>query len=92
MGHIPPGRAETIRTGVTSDHPSYTDRNNKRYLNLIRNYTHLIAGQFFGHLHTDAFRVMYDENGKFINNLKKYIYSLFSTIFIFKQYNDAKNR
>lgn len=67
MGHIPPGSTETIRSGVTSEHSSYTIRNNKRYLNLIQNYAHLIAGQFFGHLHMDSFRVMYDKQGNLVN-------------------------
>lgn len=34
-----------------------------KYLQTVRRHAKIIAGQFFGHLHADTFRVIYD-NGK----------------------------
>lgn len=65
MGHIPPGSTERIRGGTYTENLSFTDRHNRRYIDLVVKYSHVIAGQFFGHLHTDAFRVINDDNGKF---------------------------
>ena len=35
-----------------------------RYLRLVKRYSSIIQGQFFGHLHSDSFRVVYNEVGK----------------------------
>jgi hypothetical protein len=35
-----------------------------RYLKLVRDYHSVIAGQFFGHFHSDSFRVFYEKMGK----------------------------
>lgn len=32
-----------------------------KYLKMIRRHAKIIAGQFFGHLHADTFRVIYDK-------------------------------
>ncbi|XP_006620745.1 acid sphingomyelinase-like phosphodiesterase 3b isoform X3 [Apis dorsata] len=39
------------------------ERHNAKYLQLIRLYSDIIRGQFFGHWHTDTFRVVYNDNG-----------------------------
>ena len=56
----------------------FQDRFNRKYLSLVQSYSDVIAGQFFGHAHTDSFRVIYDDFGKFVitssYNLLKYEY------------------
>lgn len=37
---------------------------NEKYLQLVRKHHAIILGQFFGHHHTDAFRMFYDSKGK----------------------------
>ncbi|XP_050667503.1 acid sphingomyelinase-like phosphodiesterase 3a isoform X2 [Leptidea sinapis] len=53
VGHAAPG--SDSRYNVLS-----VDANGK-YLRLVRRYARIIAGQFFGHLHVDTFRVIYDK-------------------------------
>ena len=64
IGHMPPGSDER-QFGANSNygHTTYSEKNNARYLSLIRKYSSIIQGQFFGHLHSDSFRIVY-ENGK----------------------------
>ena len=50
VGHAAPG----------SDSGYTVDANNK-YLGLVRRHARIIAGQFFGHLHVDTFRFIYDD-------------------------------
>uniref|UniRef100_A0A3Q2YRM6 Sphingomyelin phosphodiesterase acid like 3B n=1 Tax=Hippocampus comes TaxID=109280 RepID=A0A3Q2YRM6_HIPCM len=57
IGHVPPGMFEKKR-----GKPWYRPRFNERYLELIRKHHAVIKGQFFGHHHTDAFRMFYDAN------------------------------
>ncbi|KAL1395629.1 hypothetical protein pipiens_000314, partial [Culex pipiens pipiens] len=45
-------------------HTSFTEKNNARYLRLVKKYSSIIQGQFFGHLHSDSFRVVYNDIGK----------------------------
>lgn len=56
-----PGTDERLgsppRTGMAARH-------NARYLKLVRKYADIITGQFFGHLHSDTFRVVYNEAGQ----------------------------
>jgi hypothetical protein len=63
IGHMPPGSDERQR-GFPPAHSVYTDYHNKKYLELVRRYADIIVGQFFGHLHSDTFRVIYGERGK----------------------------
>ncbi|XP_072940071.1 cyclic GMP-AMP phosphodiesterase SMPDL3A-like [Epargyreus clarus] len=35
---------------------------NAKYLRMVRRHAKIIAGQFFGHLHADTFRVIYDKD------------------------------
>lgn len=66
MGHIAPGTDERQRADLPPAHASYSDYHNKKYLKIIRKYSNIIVGQFFGHLHSDTFRLVYD-NGKFLS-------------------------
>lgn len=64
MGHVPPGSTERVYGGTYTESLSFTEKYNKRYIDLVVKHSNIIVGQFFGHLHTDAFRVMYDKGGK----------------------------
>lgn len=55
VGHSAPGS--------DSRYPYDTVDANAKYLRMVRRHARIIAGQFFGHLHADTFRVIYD-NGK----------------------------
>uniref|UniRef100_A0AAY4CUQ5 Acid sphingomyelinase-like phosphodiesterase n=2 Tax=Denticeps clupeoides TaxID=299321 RepID=A0AAY4CUQ5_9TELE len=58
IGHIPPGVFEKKRNKAW-----FRPHFNKRYLELIQKHHCVIMGQFFGHHHTDSFRMFYsDEN------------------------------
>ncbi|XP_058066171.1 uncharacterized protein LOC131215792 [Anopheles bellator] len=66
VGHIPPGSDERhIGHMMPFGHSSFTEKNNARYLRLVKRYSSIIQGQFFGHLHSDSFRVVYNEVGSF---------------------------
>ncbi|ALC44232.1 CG32052, partial [Drosophila busckii] len=64
VGHMPPGVDERQLGPQLSGQQSFTERNNRRYLELVRKYASVIQGQFFGHLHSDTFRLMYDVKGR----------------------------
>ncbi|XP_075163064.1 cyclic GMP-AMP phosphodiesterase SMPDL3A [Haematobia irritans] len=64
VGHIPPGSDERHIGLQQNGHTTFTESNNIRYLELVRKYASIIQGQFFGHLHSDSFRIIYDGNGK----------------------------
>ncbi|XP_055910326.1 uncharacterized protein LOC129944716 [Eupeodes corollae] len=64
VGHIPPGSDERHVGSQQNGHTTFTESNNMRYLELIRKYSSIIQGQFFGHLHSDSFRIIYDDKGK----------------------------
>lgn len=63
VGHIPPGLDERQRSSMYPPSIGFKDYHNKMYLSLVRKFSEIIVGQFFGHLHSDTFRVIY-ENGK----------------------------
>ncbi|KAJ8289248.1 hypothetical protein COCON_G00019070 [Conger conger] len=58
VGHVPPGYFEKKR-----HKPWFRPNFNRRYLDLIQRHHGVIAGQFFGHHHTDTFRMFYDPDG-----------------------------
>ncbi|XP_024946147.1 acid sphingomyelinase-like phosphodiesterase 3b isoform X2 [Cephus cinctus] len=58
VGHTPPGVYE--REGGAS---ALHEKHNKRYIRLVRQYSDIIRGQFFGHWHSDTFRVIYSDTG-----------------------------
>ncbi|CAG9860991.1 unnamed protein product [Phyllotreta striolata] len=65
VGHVPPGSNERQRGAASiPSHFSYVDHHNRKYLEIVKNFSSIIAGQFFGHLHSDTFRVIYNNNGK----------------------------
>ncbi|XP_076817204.1 acid sphingomyelinase-like phosphodiesterase 3b [Clavelina lepadiformis] len=59
IGHIPPGYFEII-----DGYMWLTSQYNTRYLEIVRSYSDVIVGQFFGHHHTDSFRLVYDGEKK----------------------------
>lgn len=59
VGHVPPGVDE--RSTSPTAKGAFQQRFNERYLNLVRKYSQVIVGQFFGHYHSDTFRVIYNE-------------------------------
>lgn len=58
VGHTPPGV-----DGRESGAAALNERHNTRYLQLVRLYSDIIRGQFFGHWHSDTFRVVYSDTG-----------------------------
>lgn len=58
IGHVPPGFFEKKRSK-----PWFTPKFNAQYLRLIQNHHSVIVGQFFGHHHTDSFRMIYSSKG-----------------------------
>uniref|UniRef100_A0A5F8GJU1 Calcineurin-like phosphoesterase domain-containing protein n=1 Tax=Monodelphis domestica TaxID=13616 RepID=A0A5F8GJU1_MONDO len=59
IGHMPPGFFEKTRNKAWF-RPNF----NKRYMEIIKKHYRVIEGQFFGHHHTDSFRMFYDDKGK----------------------------
>uniref|UniRef100_A0A8C8ZL43 Sphingomyelin phosphodiesterase acid like 3B n=1 Tax=Prolemur simus TaxID=1328070 RepID=A0A8C8ZL43_PROSS len=57
-GHIPPGFFEKKRNKAW-----FREGFNEQYLEVIQKHHGVIAGQFFGHHHTDSFRMFYDDAG-----------------------------
>lgn len=60
---MPPGSDERQRGTLPL---AYTDYHNRKYLQLVRKYSDIIVGQFFGHLHSDSFRIIYSEGEFYI--------------------------
>ncbi|KAL3868431.1 hypothetical protein ACJMK2_041239 [Sinanodonta woodiana] len=57
VAHIPPGLFEKI-----PNFPWFHEDYNKRYLDLLQKHADIITAQFYGHEHTDSFRLLYDSN------------------------------
>merc|ERR1711974_131469 len=69
FGHSPPGKYERsfqVSTGASTSWSQHwlQERFNHRYLEFVRQYADLIVGQFFGHQHSDSFRIFRDPKGK----------------------------
>ncbi|CAN9513818.1 unnamed protein product [Ophioblennius macclurei] len=58
IGHVPPGFFEKKRSK-----PWFLPKFNQRYNELIQKHHSVIRGQFFGHHHTDSFRMFYSAEG-----------------------------
>ncbi|KAI5703350.1 hypothetical protein M8J75_010701 [Diaphorina citri] len=58
IGHMAPGADEKQFDAL----PSFSEKYSTKYLRLIRKHAAIIVGQFFGHLHSDTFRIVYDDN------------------------------
>ncbi|KAH3743097.1 sphingomyelin phosphodiesterase acid-like 3 [Pelomyxa schiedti] len=61
IGHIPLGILDIEPV------PMWADVCMEHYNNLTQEYHDIIAGQFFGHLHYDTWRIIREESGKPIN-------------------------
>ena len=59
-----PGADERLADAV----PQFQEKYSRRFLKLVRKYADIIVGQFFGHLHSDTFRVIYNEMGERIKH------------------------
>ncbi|XP_052756070.1 acid sphingomyelinase-like phosphodiesterase 3a [Galleria mellonella] len=55
VGHAAPGDDDCYAYDTSVDA-------NAKYLQTVRRHSRIIAGQFFGHLHADTFRVIYDHD------------------------------
>ncbi|XP_030073422.1 acid sphingomyelinase-like phosphodiesterase 3b isoform X1 [Microcaecilia unicolor] len=64
VGHIPPGMFEKKRST-----PWFREHFNKRYVDIIQKHHGVIAAQFFGHHHTDTFRMIHNSAGSPISAL-----------------------
>ena len=58
IGHVPPGYFEKKRSKAW-----FRPEFNQRYVDMVRKHHSVIQGQFFGHHHTDSFRMFYDSDG-----------------------------
>ncbi|XP_076650576.1 cyclic GMP-AMP phosphodiesterase SMPDL3A isoform X2 [Halictus rubicundus] len=58
VGHTPPGVDER-----DSGAAAFSESHNTKYLEFVRLYADIIRGQFFGHWHSDTFRVVYSDTG-----------------------------
>ncbi|XP_054476990.1 acid sphingomyelinase-like phosphodiesterase 3b [Anoplopoma fimbria] len=58
IGHVPPGFFEKKRSTKW-----FMPKFNELYLDLIQKHHSVILGQFFGHHHTDSFRMFYNSKG-----------------------------
>ncbi|NXP42357.1 ASM3B phosphodiesterase, partial [Leiothrix lutea] len=58
VGHVPPGFFEKKR-----GKPWFRGSFNRRYLGIVQKHHGVIAAQFFGHHHTDSFRMFYSHTG-----------------------------
>ncbi|KAF6345681.1 sphingomyelin phosphodiesterase acid like 3B [Rhinolophus ferrumequinum] len=58
IGHVPPGFFEK-----TQNKAWFWEGFNEKYLKVVQKHHRVIAGQFFGHHHTDSFRMFYDDAG-----------------------------
>lgn len=61
IGHVPPGFFEKKR-----NKPWFTEKFNTLYLDLVKKHHSVIMGQFFGHHHTDSFRMFYNAEGELL--------------------------
>ncbi|KAJ8681956.1 hypothetical protein QAD02_017748 [Eretmocerus hayati] len=59
-GHTPPGVDDRETGGVMG----LSEEHNARYLQLVQQYSDIIRGQFFGHWHSDTFRIVYNDLDK----------------------------
>ncbi|XP_062848242.1 acid sphingomyelinase-like phosphodiesterase 3b [Trichomycterus rosablanca] len=64
IGHVPPGCFEKKRHKMW-----FRPEFNKQYEQLIQKHHDVIIGQFFGHHHTDSFRMFYSTTGSPISSM-----------------------
>ena len=56
MAHVTPGYMEIMRSWLW-----FYEEYNQKYIRILKKYHAVILGQFFGHHHTDTFRIVEDE-------------------------------
>lgn len=64
IAHVPVGFLPDVRN-VTA----MTERHNERLLGIFRRYSHVIAGQFYGHTHRDSIMVLLNQQGDPVGSL-----------------------
>ncbi|XP_063810634.1 acid sphingomyelinase-like phosphodiesterase 3b isoform X1 [Pseudophryne corroboree] len=64
VGHVPPGYFEKKR-----EKSWFRENFNKRYVEIIQKHHTVIQGQFFGHHHTDSFRMFYGNSGDPVSSM-----------------------
>ncbi|XP_015248479.1 PREDICTED: acid sphingomyelinase-like phosphodiesterase 3a [Cyprinodon variegatus] len=64
IAHVPVGYLPFVRN-VTA----IRERHNERLVSIFRKYSHVVAGQFYGHTHRDSIMVLLDEQGEPVNSL-----------------------
>ncbi|XP_025910363.1 acid sphingomyelinase-like phosphodiesterase 3a [Nothoprocta perdicaria] len=64
IGHVPVGYLPYAKN-ITALREYY----NERLVKIFRKYSHVIAGQFFGHTHRDSIMVLLDEKEQPVNSL-----------------------
>lgn len=73
-GHVPPGYFEF----VSNYHKRwYYDYYNERFVQIIRDHKDVIFGMFFGHHHSDTFRIIKDADGN-IARIELVVFDLLS--------------
>ncbi|KAG0711140.1 Acid sphingomyelinase-like phosphodiesterase 3b [Chionoecetes opilio] len=60
VGHIPPGTFERYQQKREGFH-WYQPRYNERFIKLVQQHARVIEAQFYGHHHTDSFRLIFDD-------------------------------
>ena len=78
-GHIPPGYFELV-DDVYWLYPEYS----RRFVSIVNSYSDVITGQFFGHHHTDSYRMLYDENNAAVSNVYNFTGFLKKATFVSK--------
>lgn len=61
MSHMCPGANERDH----DEAPTFHDKYSAKYLHMIRRFASIIVGQFCGHLHSDTFRIVYDQYSEY---------------------------
>ncbi|KAK6188125.1 hypothetical protein SNE40_004376 [Patella caerulea] len=64
ISHVPPGAFERLAR-MSWFYPQF----NQQYLKIIADYSDIIIGQFYGHEHTDSFRLLIDQHDEAINTM-----------------------
>lgn len=64
IAHVPVGYLPFTRN-ITA----MREVHNERLVGIFRKYSHVIAGQFYGHTHRDSVMVLLDPNGKAVNSV-----------------------
>ena len=64
FGHSPPGVFERPTSSYGSGHAWFDHKHNRNFVNMVRRHHKSIVAQFYGHQHTDAFKIFMDSSGE----------------------------